>query len=261
MPSSFIKLLFLSSKRTRILLYLMDGPKKIFEINKALNSSSVEVLPQLKKLRKSSLIKKTRTDYRLTPLGIAITVKMKPLINLIKLFGTRYDYWSSHKFECIPGPLFERIEELSNCTFTKPTDRSFLFEPHEEWLINLSNSNEVRGICSFFSPSFISSFQPLLINKVNISLIVTPLIYERIKSDFVDNLKEFLKYEYGSFYVCNENIEFSLVITDKFFNLSLPFSDGNFDIREDVVSFDPLALQWGEELFTYYRNLSVKIIE
>lgn len=261
MLTSTIELIFLSKKRTNILIFLIDGPKKIFEINESLNSSSVEVLPQLKKLRENSLVLKTRAGYRLSPLGIAITSKMKPLINLSEVFGNRYDYWTNHAIECIPAPLLERIGELSNCTFSKPADRSFLFEPHMEWLNILYNSKEIKGICSIFSPVFVSVFYPLLRKKINISIIVTPLVYERLKNDFIDNLREFLKYECGSFYVCNENMEFSHIITDSFLNLSLPFSDGSFDYKEDVICFDPTALKWGEDLFTYYRNLSDKLLE
>jgi len=41
----------------------------------------------------------------------------------------------------------------------------------------------------------------------------------------------------------------------------LPFSDGSFDYKEDVMWFDPVAIQWGEDLFAYYRDISDKITE
>ena len=96
---------------------------------------------------------------------------------------------------------------------------------------------------------------------IDVSLLVTLPVYERLNEEFRAELREFIKFENASFYVCNEEIEFSYVVTDKFFSLSLPFSEGTFDYKQDVMSFDSVALQWGEDLFSYYRNISHKITE
>ncbi len=261
MPISTLELVFLSKKRTEILLLLTDGPKTIVEINETLNSGSVEVLPHLKKLRDNSLILKTKTDYRLSPLGLAITGRMKPLINLLNVLGTRYDYWSNHAIECIPVSLLERIGELPNCTFSEPPDRTYLYEPHKDWLENLAKSKKISGICSIFNPLFISSFRLLLNKGIKVSILVTPLVYERMQKEFGANLREFFTFEDTSLYVCSEKIEFTHVVTDRFLSLTLPFSNGTYDQKQHLFSFDSAALQWGEDLFTYYRNKSDKIIE
>ena len=64
MDSTVLELVFLSKKRTDILLFLKEGPKTIAEINEFLNLSSVAVLPQLKKLRDNSLILKKKNRRR-----------------------------------------------------------------------------------------------------------------------------------------------------------------------------------------------------
>jgi predicted transcriptional regulator len=45
------------------------------------------------------------------------------------------------------------------------------------------------------------------------------------------------------------------------FSLSLPFPDGRFDYKEDVLCFDPVAIRWGDDLFSHYRDISEKITE
>lgn len=261
MDRSALELIFLSEKRTDILLFLKDGPKTIAEINKFLDLGSVAVLPQLKKLRNNFLIFKEGNTYGLSPLGIATVGRMQPMVDLLNVFGTQYDYWTSHAIECIPAPLLERIGELSCCTLSEPPDRTRLFEPHEDWLKNLAESKKISGICSIFNPLFTSSFRPFLNKGIKVSILVTTPVYERIQKEFEANLREFFTFEYTSFYVCREKIEFTHIVTDRFLSLTLPFSNGTYDQKQHLFFFDSAAIQWGEDLFAYYRDRSEKITE
>ena len=261
MDRFILELIFLSEKRKDILLFLKDGPKTTAEIKEYLNLSSVAVLPQLKKLKDNFLILKTEDAYSLSPLGIAIVIRMKAMVDLLNLFGMQYDYWAIHSLDCIPEPLLERIGELSKCSFSESLDRTRLFEPHREFVENIKISKKVSGISSIFHPSYPSLFLNFAKIGMGVSLLVTLPVYERLKEEFRAELCEFIKFENSSFYVCSEEIEFSYVVTDKFFSMSLPFFEGTFDYKQDVMSFDSVALQWGEDLFAYYRNISHKITE
>ena len=107
MNSSLLESIFLSPKRTQILLFLKENPKAIAEIREFLHMSSVAVLPQLKILRENSLVIKIGDVYSLTPLGIAIAGRLQPMVDLIKIIGNQYDYWANHAIECIPAPFLE----------------------------------------------------------------------------------------------------------------------------------------------------------
>lgn len=261
MDSSVLELIFFSKKRTDILLFLKEGPKKIAEINEFLNLNSVAVLPQLKKLRESFLIFKKGDIYSLSPLGIAIVGRIRPMVDLLNVFGNQYDYWTSHTIECLPAPLLERIGELSNCTISEPPDRTRLFEPHKDWLENVAKSKKISGICSIFNPLFTSSFRPILKKGTKVSILVTLPVYERIQKEFGANLKEFFTFEDTSFYVCREKIEFTHIVTDRFLSLTLPLSNGTYDQKQHLFCFDSEAIRWGEDLFSYYRDISEKITE
>ncbi|WP_243684741.1 helix-turn-helix transcriptional regulator [Methanosarcina barkeri] len=102
MNSPLLELIFLSEKRKDLLLFLKDGPKTISEIKENLNVGLVAILPQLKKLRENSLISKTGDIYSLAPLGIAIVGRMKPMIDVLNVFGSKYEYWANHAVESIP---------------------------------------------------------------------------------------------------------------------------------------------------------------
>lgn len=259
MNSSLIELIFLSQKRAQIFLFLKENPKAITEIREFLHTSSVAVLPQLKILRENSLVIKKGDVYSLTPLGIAIAGRLQPMVDLTKVFGIQYDYWADHAIECIPAPFLKRIGDLSNCTFSEPSGNTHLFEIHKEFVENFEKSKKLSGVISIFHPSHLSLFFNFVKMGGDISIIITPQIYERIKEDFVAILNESSKFENASLYVCSEKIELNFAVTDRFLFLTLPFSDGTYDHQSRILCFDPVALQWGEDLFSYYRDMSDKI--
>jgi len=259
MNSQLLELIFLSGKRKDLLLFLNSGPKTIEELKKHLNASSVAVLPQLKKLRDDSLVFKTENVYILSPLGIAIAGRMQEMVSLLKVFDNCYEYWANHAIECIPTSLRSRIGALESCTFSEPPDRTHFFEPHREFVENLAISRRISGIASIFHPLYPSFFRTFATKGVDISILVTRSVYERVKEEYRTELREYLNFENACFYVCDEKIEFSHVVTDSFLSLNLPFSNGIYDQNKDVMCFDSLALQWGEDLFAYYRDISEKI--
>lgn len=259
MNSPLLELIFLSERRKDLILFLRGGPKSISSIKENLNVGLVAILPQIKKLRESSLILRTGDVYNLSPLGIAIADRMQPVVDVLNLFESDYEYWINHAVDSIPYPLRKRIGELANCTFSEPPDRTHLFEPHREFVENLMKSKKIKGIASVFHPFYPSLFLNFAKNGVEVSLLVTLPVYERIKEEYEAEINEFLKFENVSFYVCNQKIEFAYAVTDRFLSLTLPFSDGTYDHKEDVICFDSDALQWGEDLFTYYINISGKI--
>ena len=184
MNSPLLELIFLSEKRTDLLLFLKDEPKTISEIKKTLNVGPVAILPQLKKLRENFLILKTGDVYSLSPLGIAVAGRMQAMVDVLNVFGSKYDYWANHAVECLPAPLRKRIGELANCTFSEPPDRTRLFEPHREFVENLMNSKKINGIASIFHPLYPSLFLTFAKKGVDISILVTLPVYERIKEEF-----------------------------------------------------------------------------
>ena len=261
MDIQLLELIFLSEKRKKLLLFLKEGPKTIAEIKMNLDVGAVGILPQLKKLRENSLIIKKGDVYSLSSLGIAIVGTMQSMVDLLSVFEKRYDYWASHSVDCIPTPLQRKIGELSNCIFSESHDGTRLFEPHREFVENIQKSKKLSGISSIFHPIYPSFFLNFAKMGMNVSILVTLPVYQRIKEEFASEISEFIELENASFYVCGKKIEFSYVVTDKFLSLSLPFPDGRFDYKEDVMCFDSAAIRWGEDLFAHYRDISDKITE
>ncbi|HII02128.1 TPA: winged helix-turn-helix domain-containing protein [Methanosarcinaceae archaeon] len=261
MKKKLLELIFLSEKRKNLLLFLKEGPKTIEDIRSALDVSSVAILPQIKKLRERNLVLKDGNIYRLSPLGRSIVGRMKDMVGVLGVFGNNYNYWSRHAIECIPLHLLKRIDELGECTFSEPPDRTHLFEPHREFVENIAQSSYLWGTASIFHPLYPALFLNFAKSGMKVSILVTDSVFDRIREEYRAELSAFIDMETSHFYVCRENLELSHVVTDRFFSLSLPFHDGTFDHKEDVLCFGPSALNWGKELFAYYRDRSEEITE
>ena len=103
MRSSLITILLSSEKRTDLLLLLKEKPRTIEEINDELDTTSVAILPQLKKSKEVELVIYEDKVYDLSNLGKIIVGRLEPLVKVIRLLEDNYDYWSGLKPGEIPS--------------------------------------------------------------------------------------------------------------------------------------------------------------
>jgi len=84
MRSNLITILLSSEKRTDLLLLLKEKPRTIEEINNELDTNSVAILPQLKKLKEKGLVIQEEKIYELSLLGKIIVRKMESLVKAFR---------------------------------------------------------------------------------------------------------------------------------------------------------------------------------
>ena len=84
MRSNLITILLSSEKRTDLLILLKEKPRTIEEINNELDTNSVAILPQLKKLKENGLVIQEEKIYELSLLGKIIVRKMESLVKALR---------------------------------------------------------------------------------------------------------------------------------------------------------------------------------
>ncbi|MCQ1536995.1 winged helix-turn-helix domain-containing protein [Methanosarcina sp. KYL-1] len=258
MKISLIDLAFLSEKRTNVLLLLEEGPKTGDEIKTALNVSSTSIMPQIKKLKEGNLILQGEdSKYRLSEMGEIVVEKMGPLLNTVRVFEENYDYWINHDFSGIPEHLLNRIDELGNYFLLEP-DLNRLFEVPEDFKKNLLESRRVMTFFSFFHPLYLDLYSELVKKEAEMFLILTEPVFERMKKDYNEDLRFLLESKNTKIYICDKNITLKNVVTDRFCSVLLFDRKGKFD-HQRLISFDESALKWCEELFMYYKNMSIPL--
>lgn len=260
MNPGLLDLILFSEKRKDFLLLLKEGPKDIEEILEKLQVPRTALLPQIKKLKEEDLVIHEEGMYRLSTIGEIVVEKMQPLLDTLSVFENNEKFWADRKLTPIPPHLIKRICELGDHRLIEP-DLSHTFDLNPEFVNNLSSSNYVHMFCSYFHPHFPTLFLNLARKGIEVSLILSGAVYLRLVEDFKEEGKELLNTESSSLYVLEKKgmeTPALVAVSNKILSLGFFNGSGRFD-RQYVISFEPQAIKWGEELFEYYRDMSREV--
>jgi predicted transcriptional regulator len=114
------------------------------------------------------------------------------------------------------------------------------------------------GISPIFDTHYPQFFTSLAQKKIPASIIITEHIFKIIKNDYTKELRTFLNLDNARLYTIKE-AGIAFIVTDTFTAFSLRHRTGEFDALMSLMSFEPSAIKWGEELFEYYRGKSIEI--
>ncbi len=258
MDSSLIDLVFRSDKRKNLLILLDSGSKNIDEIRGELDVTATSILPQIKKLIDNDLIIQEDRMYKLTVLGEFIVKKIKPLISALEVVEKNNCYWVGHNLNSIPRHLLERISELGDCILIEP-DLNHIYEPSQEIIENMANAKKVLTFASYFNPAYLPLYVELGRKDAELSLNFTQSVWDHLSNEHSNMIKELMGRDNVSLYVSKEGIKISEVtVTDRIMLLGLFDKNGKFD-QQFIMSFEPSALRWGQELFDYFKKLSRQV--
>ena len=259
MPLELIETIFLSDKRENLLLMLLNDPADIKMIDSALAVTSSSILPQIKKLREVGFIDKNENgSYELTSIGRLVVENMKPLSSMLKVFDISCEYWDERDLTTIPDELLDNIGSLGNIQLIVP-DLDHMYELQDEFLHNMQISNKVSSVLSLYHPDNLDLLRKLDTDGVNIKVILTESVLERMLNDSEKEMEAFLRSKNTTILVCEDTIKPpSFSITNTFLYMSLFNIHGRYD-HHDIMSFEASALEWGEMLFEHYQNLSAPI--
>lgn len=261
METSYLDLVLFSEKRKKILLLLREEPKSLEEIKFSLRDSPTSVQPQLKLLKEMNLLFMKDNKYRLTLIGETIVENLQDIVDVIEAIENKYNFWNSHRLDDIPLHLLKRLGDLKCSTFAMPLDEANMFSPHEEFVENIAKSEFLKGIFPFIHPLCPKMFLNFAQRGISVSLIATGPVFERMRTEFRPEVEKFLALYNTHIHVYEKEMLLSRAVTNCFLSLGLFYTSGVYDHIHDIICFDPAALCWGEDLYTYYEELSREVEE
>ncbi len=255
--AGLLETLTFSSKREKLMLLLMEGPKTLAEINSALNVTSTGMIPQIRILEQRNLVYQENRHYALTPLGRAASESLFPLVKTLRVIEAHENYWREHDLSAVPQHLLKRIGELGECILIERSAEN-IYEPRKEFIENAVKSKKILGISPVFNPAYPPAIIEAAMKGASVALILNHGVIDRVKNEIGEILEAYLKLG-NKIYVPRKELCFGCAVTDAHFSLSLAFKNGDFDPGRDIVSFESSACAWGEELFSWYAKDAVEL--
>lgn len=255
--NGLLSVLTFSEKRKGLLFLLQEEPRTLSDIKEHFDVRSPEILPRLKEMENTNLIYREDGLYYLTPIGKVAARHFEPFLKTLNAIEVNESFWKKHDLSNIPENLLDRIKDLGECKIEKD-ENEYIYDSHIHFLDNVTASSHFMGFSSIFLPHYPSLFLEMARKGIAVSIIVTPNVFFKLKSGHSEEINEFLEFEKTELYLA-DSFKIAFVATDKFFSLSLFFKNGTYDPQNDLVGFSPDALVWGEDLFNYYREKSMKI--
>lgn len=259
MKTELMSTVFLSEKRKRALLMLLERPATIDEIKDSLTGTTSAIMAQIKILLEEGLIEQKENKYGLTFVGRIILKKVKPLIEALNVLEENKEFWESRDLSSIPEFLLDRIGDLGKVMVYEP-DLNHLFEPPKELLTSFKSTKRVCTFYSYFCPSCPNNYSELANKEVQFDLILTRSVYERLRDEYTEQYNAMMISANSNLFVCDDNIINlgALSITDDLMLIAFFNKKGIFDHKK-VISFEDSARRWGMDLFIQYKEISEKV--
>jgi predicted transcriptional regulator len=253
-----LSLLAFSEKRRGILLMLQEEPKTLKEINDYFNATSPEIIPQIRKLEKGNLISQEGKKYNLTEIGEIVTLSFNHLCKTLEIFENNTRFWKEHRISGIPEEFRMRLCELGDYKILEGTPTE-IFKPHEEYIKNLFKSKLIMGVSPTLHPEYPRVVTMLAKRGVNISIVVSGEVFEKLQKEYDKELREYLGYENASLRLSDEQIKIAFTTSDIFLSMRFFLKDDTYDFYKNIISYEISALKLGEDMFSYYEKRSEKI--
>ncbi len=255
-----INLLLFSDKRRDFLLMLKDGPRNIDEMLDELKVHRNSILPQIKKLKEKELIVREGDECRLTILGNIIVRKLQSLVDAAYVLDFDKSFWASRKLDTLPSCFLGRVGELKGCCMVEP-EPAHEFDLIPEIVSVFRGPSRAMMLFSYFHPQLPSFFLNVAKKGIEFPLILSRGVFERFLQDFRKEGEEILKQENVNVFVLEDNALENpslIAISESTLVLGLLNKWERAD-RQCLVSCEPCAVKWGEELFSYYKERALKV--
>jgi predicted transcriptional regulator len=259
MKKPLLDVIFASEKRKGVLLLLRDGAKEMDFLLRSLNTNRQALLPQMKILEEHYLIDHYDDTYELTTVGRLTVDEMASLVGTLDTFDIDIEYWGTRNLDFIPLFLLKRMNDLRECKIITPpiTELYSLHKTYHEKKI----TKYVYTFGNLFYPDYRTKFTEMIDNSITINYIISEDLLNKVRTEYYEDFKVFIKSKYFNLYVYNKKMNFLFFTFDDYhIVINSLKKDGDFDNKYMLCNTED-ALKWGKDLFEYYLKDSTLITE
>jgi len=256
-----LKFLTTSSVRVKMMLSLLEKPKNSTELKDEIGVVASTIIHSARDLEKENLLEEKTEGYHLTNTGKIVALKLMDLVKLFSVIKKTEDFWLSHDMEGIPPQFLERLGELQELKVVKSSPTNLL-QVLSLYMKLVSKAKELRGISPVFVPEFSKLVKKLLKKGATVYLVISEEIMKPVvksyQKDIEPDIKKRVEEGHLRIWVMDE-VKIAMSVTDSFISLGMFNKDGTYDFSHDIVSYNKEAIEWGRELFEYYKSRAREI--
>jgi len=254
-----LRLVICSDLRKNLLICLNEDKKSLGDLRNELNISSTTAIHALRELEKSNLAFQDRDkNYALTKIGMILTLKLADFSNAVDVLKKHERFWLEHDLTGIPEHLMEKIGWLRDSNIIQ-IDSLDIIKTHESFVRFIKPAKWLKGVSPIFSADYPVVFKEMIERNVNTQAIVTDAVLKKTIDAFgKENFDKLISKYQLDLSVTDENLKVAFTVTDGFLSVGLFTNNGLYDPTHDLISTDNKAIQWGSELFEYYRGKARK---
>jgi predicted transcriptional regulator len=252
--------IYSSRLKIQILLTLINKTASLSQLRDVTGSTSQALIPKIRNLENQALIEAANYGYHLTPLGRAVALNVEAFIQLMGGIDQHRNFLTIHDLSDLPEPFLLRIGDLYNSEAKQDTSTDMFFV-YSHYLDILKDATYIHTLSSVASPSLAQILIEKVVSGMPGELVVNEQVIELLtKEPYASTMQALSGYPNLIVWVTNEKLQLGLTVTDKYLSLGLFKKDTNlYDSSSDLFSNDPRAVEWGENLFRYYKERSTQL--
>ncbi|HHH78152.1 MAG TPA: winged helix-turn-helix domain-containing protein [Thermoplasmatales archaeon] len=242
-----------SGVRAKMMMGLMEGCRTSGQLRDEIGVSSSTIIHAARDLEKESLLVEKEDGYHLTSVGYVISSKLSEMVGSMAILEKNKDFWLTHDVHAIPKEFLGRIDEIGEYNVLTSNVRD-IFKTLTVYMELARKAKEFFGVSPIFVDAFIPLIKKLLKGGTKVNLVLTDDVVTELVGKDKKGFKEVLGDKNISIWKINEDVRVAFTVTDSIFSLGLFGLDGIYDASHDLVSREQGAINWGRELFEYYKS-------
>ncbi|WP_407453722.1 helix-turn-helix transcriptional regulator [Methanobrevibacter sp.] len=256
---NFLKFIFASESRLKLLFSLYESNKTIKELESEFNRKSGNISRGLNDLKSCKLITRLpNKEYAITSVGFLYAKNLENLMLKFENIENHEKFLEDHSIKSIPNRFLKDISSFSG-SLVKSNITEFA-KPINVYLDNIEKSTTICMILPVFSKIFMDSIYEALINHDGyLDLLTTKTIYDLIvKSDSENYFKALVRDKKINYHILEDLSNVFFTVSDTFASIFLFYDDSVFDNSEMILIEGESGINDAHKFYNAYKNYVLK---
>jgi predicted transcriptional regulator len=244
-----------SRLKVQILLALLNSESSLSELREITGSTSQALIPKIRSLESQMLINSENYSFSLTPLGIVVGDNIANYVHMMAGIDQHREFWRTHDLSGLPMQSLIRIGDLRNSDVETNTQFD-ITHVYSHFLKIVEDGEYIHGISSIVSPGIVEAVAARIMDGTDVELVITNEVMAILREEpYLRLVKRLTKFSNFRVFLFEGPLKLGIAVTNEALSLGLyRINSDRYDSSSDLFSRDPLALAWGENVFSYCRD-------